>query len=84
MFGYRLQFSGLAVVVYRDAEGYKLQILQDMGTKTVWAKFPQNSYKEGQNGCVIPRNVFDKEFTLDLKVEKNKLTIVYGNKARNM
>ena len=24
MFGYRLQFSGLAIVVYRDAEGYKL------------------------------------------------------------
>ena len=23
-FGYRLQFSGLAIVVYRDAEGYKL------------------------------------------------------------
>ena len=55
-----------------------------MGTKTVWSKFPKGSYKEGQNGCVIPRNVFDKELTIDLSVEKNKLTIVYVNKARNM
>ena len=84
VFGYRSQFSGLAIVVYRDTEGYKLQILQDMGTKSVWAKFPEKSYKEGQNGCTIPRNVLDAEFQVNLKVEKNKLSIVYGNKARSM
>ena len=55
-----------------------------MGTKSVWAKFPEKSYKEGQNGCTIPQKVLDAEFQMNLKVEKNKLSIVYGNKARSM
>jgi hypothetical protein len=55
-----------------------------MGTSTAWSKFPHRSFKDGSNGCVIPKNVFDKEFSINISVEKNKMTIVYGNKARNM
>ena len=83
-FGLKRQFSGLGLFIYKKDDDAYMQIMQDMGTGMAWNNFP-NGLQLGVNGCQIPIELLDNEFTVSLHSQQSALLDVYiGTKVRNM
>ena len=54
-----------------------------MGTGAAWKDIP-NQLKDGTNGCIIPKELINKEFTISFHSQDAMLDVYIGDKARTM